>query len=64
MKLTIKLKDPEYCDGCPCLSYYHNLHLDWITNCGLRYELNNMSPHFFRLEKCGRPQKCIKDNGL
>ena len=48
MKLEISLKDPKYCDGCPCLltepNYYCNLYWD-------------------KLDSLFRPQKCIEENG-
>lgn len=52
MNIPIKLADPKYCDGCPCL------HTEW-ENCQY-YAIalfNKFKGRFIR------PQKCIEENG-
>jgi hypothetical protein len=60
MKLEIKLKDPKFCDGCPC--YYGG-------DNGYGYFCNEYGDAAGELKqniefKIIRPQKCIDENGL
>ena len=53
MKLTIKLKNPKYCDGCRLL--------DTIICCKIGYEMKiNSDKNNYAYT---RPQQCIKENG-
>ncbi len=54
MKLEIKLKDPKYCDGCPCSVYFDDR---LYRRCNLDYIIDG---RYYRMK---RPQKCIKENG-
>ena len=62
MKLEIKLKDPKYCDGCPCLDDeydtcdFHKLHLEIDTR-DLKSDIKETMFYYIR------PQKCIEENG-
>ena len=58
MKLEIKLKDPEYCCGCPCIAEVsiENVDPDLKWYCA-HYDKDIDG---FNLD---RPQKCIKENG-
>lgn len=52
MKLEIQLKDPAYCDKCPCFQLEYGY-------CRLRFTLDNLT-HDLRQP---RPKKCIRENG-
>ena len=61
MKLEIKLKDPKYCDGCPCIAEVSIEHVDpdlkWY--CAF-YDKDLTDPIMGMVD---RPKKCIKENG-
>ncbi len=59
MKLEIKLKDPKYCDGCPCLINACCVYFRLIPN--IQYEGDGSNVRF---KGYVRRQKCIKENGL
>lgn len=50
MKIEIKLDDPMYCDGCPCLDCFYNCQL-FSTSVRTTYRV------------LVRPQECIEKNG-
>ena len=52
MILTIVLKDPKYCDGCPCLVYVERAN-EW--QCQHYGDVSIDDPQF-------RLQKCIEEN--
>ena len=56
MNIKIKLDNPKYCNGCPCLSLYKcSYNDDWkVKSVFIIYEKRWEHP---------RPQKCIKENG-
>lgn len=59
MKIEIKLKDPKYCDGCPCL-FTH----DEGEDCGLGFGyLLDYSWNSKENEKYKRPKECIQKHG-
>ena len=60
MNLTIKLKDPKYCDGCPCLDYFFDLEGREEVACSLYF----VKPEIIDICHIKRPTKCIKGNGL
>jgi hypothetical protein len=38
VKIEVKLKDPKYCDGCPCIDYGGDT---WESCCNLNFWDNN-----------------------
>ena len=58
MKLEIKLKDPKYCDGCPCVFGKVEEFNEMEEFC-LLYRVNMPDENGNSI----RPQKCIKENG-
>ena len=57
MNLQIKLKDPKYCDGCPCLNYeFDDCNIQEMPDLETTVIKGN---HFRRI----RPQKCRLENG-
>jgi hypothetical protein len=66
MNVEIKLDDPAYCDGCPCISYEE---LD--TQCNLGYWHLPSGDHiaiegamFDGRWRSPRPKECITKQGL
>ena len=59
MNLKIILKDPKYCDGCPCkIPDRDGESLFWFCQyfkIGLEFE--------YDVDNIIRPQKCIDENG-
>jgi len=57
MNLKIILKDPKYCEGCPCLNH----DIESPEECNLDYiidrEVKNGEIRILR------PQKCVDENG-
>ena len=77
MKLEIKLKDPKYCDECPCKNEdYENgskCNLDYWRSDEEVWGWRNKAGHFQTGRPTSannwdlvyrRPKKCITDNGL
>ena len=63
MNLKIDLKDPKYCDGCPCISF-GDIKGRMFYKCSFfNHKLSYMKCDF---EKgwlpIKRPQRCIKEN--
>ena len=63
MHIDIKLDDPRYCDGCPCL----HKDTEEPTTCSLNYpdEYEYLDYEKIKSGKFGylRPQKCIDEHG-
>jgi len=63
MTLTIKLKNPKYCDGCPCMNY----DMEMGNHCNI-YNYYDQAPEPSDIKRKGdriiRPSYCIKENGL
>ncbi len=62
MNLKIILKDPRYCNGCPCIAYHH---LKNIGYCGF-YGIQSDDMVIELIDSVNglvRPQKCVDENG-
>ncbi len=69
MRLTIKLKNNKYCDGCPCFWVRPKLAMEkenkHFTGCHFYCQFFNrvgFDKNRF-LKKSKRPKKCIQENG-
>ena len=60
MNLKITLKDPKYCDGCPCEGYIKDGGNEWFE-CNYYFCELKLKPR--TKYKTIRPQKCIEENG-
>jgi len=56
----IKLNDPLYCDGCPCLVTHHFQAHCLFYNTELAIDTETTERQSFM--KVLRPERCIKDN--
>ena len=63
MKLEIKLKNPKYCDGCPCCQQLRLDELEYycsVDNVELRDASKQTGDYTGDVI---RPQECITENG-
>ena len=58
MRIDIKLDDPRYCDGCPCL----NEDYEEGESCNLGYDIDYQKTESGKWHNI-RPQKCIDEHG-
>ena len=62
MNLTITLKDPKSCNGCPCLKEdFAERNFCGVTNDNLFEIIKGVVGK--RFAKTKRPQRCVKEHG-
>ena len=67
MYIEVKLKDPKYCDGCPCINYDMGEGADGCNQGYWETVLHGIIGNETKVtDEKGivRPAKCIEENGL